>query len=391
MKHAKILVPAAILMASVWILAGCQSETAVKKTAPSLPSQPYTYLTSAYNAAAGSGGDNSQGRGGGPITLNNNYLNDHGATLGRVLFYDARLSVNNSVSCGSCHKQQLAFADDKALSEGFGGMKTGRNTPAIINEMNRATFFWDGRTNSLETQTLMPVKNHIEMGFEKTDVLTQKLAAVSFYPALFQNAFGTTEVTTERISMALSQFIRSIASARANVSASSQAAIDGEKLFFSKYNCGACHTGSNLGGSPLFQPYYPIGSNSRISNVSNIGLDENYTDQGVQALTGDKTQNGFFVIPSLRNVALTAPYMHDGRFASLSEVIDHYSQGVKAHPNLDPQLLQENFDAKKIKVQTGTPVRMNISKDDKSKLIAFLIAQTDASILTDPKFSNPFK
>jgi len=129
---------------------------------------------------------------------------------------------------------------------------------------------------------------------------------------------------------------------------------------------------------------------SVLPNTSNIGLDLVYTDQGTEAITGVKSQNGYFVIPSLRNVALTAPYMHDGRFATLSQVIDHYSTGILPHPDLDPFLYQSNFAVGFVSTTIGTPVKMNISAQEKQQLIAFLNALTDQSIITDPKFSNPY-
>jgi cytochrome c peroxidase len=381
------------LMIAVLIFAGCQKQPALKALTPNLPGQPYEYKTVAYNQVM-QNGDNSFG----------DSLNNDGATLGRLLFYDPRLSVNNAVACATCHKQQFAFADNTSLSTGFQGQMTLRNTPAIINASNKSVFFWDGRVSSLEAQTLMPVKNHIEMGLERTDVLVKKLAQVSYYPQYFQNAFGTPDISTDRISKALAQFVRSIASAQSpsDMRALSGDAVVGENLFFGKYQCGTCHTGSNFGGAPLFAPYNGGGGPGgvftdttshtfQIPNTSNIGLDVTYTDKGEQGLTGRPNQNGYFVIPSLRNVALTAPYMHDGRFKTLDEVIDHYSNGIQAHPNLDPILLQQNFAQRFVTVTTGTPVSMNISDNERRQLKAFLNSLTDNTITNDPKFSSPFK
>jgi cytochrome c peroxidase len=391
MKKITLTALFAILM-GLLIFTGCQKMNAPK---PLVPNQTtYTYHTTAYQTAIQNGGDNT------PFT---NQLTDAGANLGRLLFYDPRLSVNNTIACASCHKQQFAFADNIPQSHGVNGNMTIRNTPAIINEMNKSVFFWDGRVNSLETQTGMPIQNHLEMGLEQIEVLPQKLATATYYASYFQNAFGSPQITPARISQALAQFVRAIASTQ---SPSDQRqltgdALAGENLFFGKYQCAHCHTGTNMGGAPLPQ-FGPYGGGTTDSggqqstvltvqpNTSNIGLDVVYTDQGTEAITGVKSQNGYFVIPSLRNVALTAPYMHDGRFATLSQVIDHYSDSIQPHPDLDPFLYQSNFAQGMVTKASGTPVKMNISAQEKQQLIAFLTALSDQTIASDPKFSNPY-
>jgi cytochrome c peroxidase len=234
------------LMVVVLFFTACQKQVAFKTLTPNLPAQTYSYKTLSYNRVL-QNGDNSFG----------DSLSDDGATLGRLLFYDPRLSVNNAISCASCHKQQYAFADNQALSTGFQGQMTIRNTPAIINAANKSVFFWDGRVSSLEAQTLMPVRNHIEMGLEKTDVLVKKLSQVSYYPQYFQNAYGTPEITTDHISKALAQFVRSIASAQSAMDAftMSDDAWAGQNLFFGKFQCSTCHKGNNFGGASIFNPY----------------------------------------------------------------------------------------------------------------------------------------
>lgn len=386
----KTLTITTLLAAAMLLLVtSCQKTPALKALTPHLPDQPYKYGDTYYQQVANRGGDNTGG-----LTMD-----DKIATLGRVLFYDPRLSVNNATSCASCHKQQYAFADNAALSTGYQGGKTLRNTPGIINAVNKSVFFWDGRVGTLELQTLMPVGNHIEMGLEKTGLLPGKLAAISYYPEYFQMAFGSPEITNERISAALACFVRSIASANSAMDQGGMSAdaMQGRLLFVSKFHCATCHKGNNLGGATLSSPYLSTDSvlipsqTAQVPNTSNIGLDVSYTDQGEQALTGRSNQNGYFVIPSLRNIALTAPYMHDGRFKTLDEVIDHYSTGIQAHPNLDPILLQSNFDQGFVSATTGAPVKMNISATEKRQLIAFLNALTDESMTTDVRFSDPFK
>jgi cytochrome c peroxidase len=386
----KITITVSSVLAFSLLIVSCHKDATLKTLNPSMTQ--YSYNTQAYQQVVQFAGDNS------PV---NNRLTDAGAALGRVLFYDPRLSINNTVACASCHKQQFAFADNLPQSNGVNNNKTIRNTPAIINAANKSVFFWDGRVNSLEVQTGLPIQNHLEMGLEKTEVLAQKLAPISYYQTLFTNAFGNPEITPAKISMALAQFVRAIASRQSamDMGTLSADATAGQQLFFGKYQCGHCHTGDNLGGAPLFQPYgggvfIDSGSGTTpltvLPNTSNIGLDVNYTDQGTEAITGVKTQNGYFVIPSLRNVALTAPYMHDGRFKTLEEVIDHYSNGIQPHPDLDPFLYQSNFAQRFVTAASGIPVRMNISAQEKQQLVAFLKALTDNTILTDQRFANPF-
>lgn len=308
---------------------------------------------------------------------------DEKATLGRVLFYDTRLSLNNSVSCGSCHKQAYGFSDNVALSRGFENKLTGRNSMGITNLQNGAfafanggelggTLFWDGRENNIKSLVTKPISNHIEMGIADVSVLPGKLAALPYYQPLFEKAFGTGEVTVDRISEALYFFLISIRadnsrfeSYQRGVGQLTAQEMSGFYLFNITYNCNNCH---HIGGF-----YSGL-------DFMNIGLDYNGKDKGKGAVTGKAADMGTFKVPDLHNVALTAPYMHDGRFNTLEEVLEHYSHGIKNDGTLDSRL----------KVN-GEPMRMNISAQDKQAIIAFLNTLTDYSTLTDPKFSNPFK
>ncbi len=312
------------------------------------------------------------------------------ATLGRVLFYDSHLSVNNAIACASCHKQANAFADDATFSLGFEGKLTRRNSKGIHNIAGADSFFsvefinepgqplfWDGRERVLFNLADRPITNHVEMGITDPDVLPVKLAALSFYPELFKKAYGDASITSNRISECLSIFMMSIRSSSSRYELSLRGALTlnsqeqmGENLFMGKYNCDNCHhvRGSNIG------MYSTI-------DLKDIGLDQTYGDLGAGAVSGQATDNGKFRTPSLINVALTAPYMHDGRFKTLDEVIDHYSHGIQNSPNLDTTF----------KSTDGTAVQMNIPDEDKAALIAFLNSLTDYTTVTDPKFSNPFK
>lgn len=303
-------------------------------------------------------------------------ITDHGATLGRVLFYDTKLSLNNSVACGSCHIQSKAFSDGKTLSPGFKGRMTTRNSMSIGNNILSENLFWDSRSPSILDLTLQPVKNHIEMGMENMDILTAKLTATDYYPDLFEKAFGDAQITEQRISNAMAQFLCSMTTNKAKYDEGMEEGFSnytpmelmGKDLFLSnETQCASCHSGSNFAAQEFFGPY------QRTLGTANIGLDLNYKDEG--------KGRGHFRIPSLRNIALTAPYMHDGRFETLEEVIDHYDSGIQAHPDLDDRF----------KDRRGNPVRLNLNAVEKTALIAFLHTLTDEEYIEDPRFSNPFK
>ena len=303
-------------------------------------------------------------------------ITNHGATLGRVLFYDQSLSLNNSVSCASCHNQRFAFADGKDVSEGFEGRKTTRNSMSIVNPGLKNNLFWDSRAHSVRAMSLEPVQNHIEMGMEDMDVLTQKLKQIDYYPELFNKAYGSTEISEEKISDAMSQFLVSMLSFDTKFDKGlengfiefSQLEKIGKEIFFSsETQCSGCHTGVNLGAADAFGGAY-----QQSQGTANIGLDLNPTDQG--------RGNGKFKIPSLRNVGISAPYMHDGRFNSLEQVVEHYNSGIQNHPSLDSKFIEGN-----------SVKRLNLTDTEKAGLVAFLHTLTDHSFTVDPKYSNPFK
>jgi cytochrome c peroxidase len=305
-----------------------------------------------------------------------NPVTDHGATLGRALFYDTRLSANNTVSCGSCHVQKNAFVDPNRSSKGFGGKRTDRHAMSLVNlrYSMRGRFFWDERAGNLEETVLLPIQSKTEMGQDLTRLMGV-LAKDEHYPDLFQKAFGDGKITPERTAKALAQFLRSMVSYRSKYDegrAQAGSARDdfenftvqenrGKALFIS--NCAICHL---PGQDAHFATIAP----------ANNGLDADHknADCGVGDITLNGRDVGRFKSPSLRNVERTAPYMHDGRFNTLEKVIDHYSKEVKAHPNLDPRVR-----------------RLNFTDSEKAALVAFLKTLTDQKFLTDPKFSDPFQ
>jgi len=313
-----------------------------------------------------------------------NPVTDAGATLGRVLFYDTLLSHNETVSCASCHRPELGFSDDNILSEGFDGGETGRHSMGLTNARytGNGRYFWDERAATLEEQVLMPIQDEVEMGLT-LDELVERVANAAYYPALFTDAFGDDEVTEERIAFALAQFVRSLVSFGAkydegraqvgsvydefpNFTASENRGRDlfFEPLLFGGFDCSACHHGEAFVG--------PVATSN--------GLDAMSTDDlGVAEYTEFDDDIGRFRVPSLRNIAVRPPYMHDGRFADLDEVIDHYSTGVEGHPALTVYRLED-----------GSGLRLDMSDDQKADLKAFLLTLTDEQMLTDEKFQDPF-
>jgi cytochrome c peroxidase len=293
------------------------------------------------------------------------------ANLGRHLFYDTKLSVNNSISCGSCHKQGSGFSDNLKVSTGFNGEKTTRNTPSIFNLNQSSHLFWDGRDLGLNSMVLRPILNHVEMGMGDLATLSTRVQNQPYYTDLFNRAYGSTEVTADRIAEALSAFIQNIGDQMTiTPGVFTQEENTGTELFFVKYNCNGCH---NIGMANGYQ----LGGNG---GFVNIGLDNNNPDPGRGAVTQRRTDYGTFKIPNLTNIALTAPYMHDGRFNTLEEVIDHYSHGIKDNPNLDARLRDSQ----------GAPVKMNIPEADKKALVAFLNRLTRNEFIRDRRFSDPF-
>jgi cytochrome c peroxidase len=299
------------------------------------------------------------------------------ATLGRVLFYDSHLSANNAVSCASCHKQAFGFADNTAFSFGFENGATKRNTPGITQMKPFGPFFWDGREQDLKNLIMLPVTNHVEMGIEDASVLPGKLAALPYYHNLFGKAFGDSSITVDRISEAVSLFLQAIGTGSQSrfemFSSGAQSALNSQEaygmtLFDNTYNCRSCHGGgpSGYSGNDEFR---------------DIGLDSRPQDGGQGAITGNASDIGKFKVPNLRNVALTAPYMHDGRFTTLEQVVAHYSDSIKSSANLAPELRDQYGNAKSF----------NISDSDKAAIVAFLKTLTDYKTTTDDKFSSPFK
>lgn len=307
-----------------------------------------------------------------------NPVTDHGATLGRVLFYDTRLSVNNTIACGSCHLQSRAFVDAQRFSKGFEGQLGDRNAMSLVNLRYylRGRFFWDERARTLEDQVLMPIQSQRELGQDLKRLL-EILAQDNRYPELFRQAFGDSAITRERLAKGLAQFLRALVSYQSKYD-------EGRTLVRSVRDDFPNFTPEENRGKTLFllncaTCHLPQGQDAHffMTRPLNNGLDADAktSDGGVGDITLDESQFGLFKSPSLRNVEFTAPYMHDGRFATLEAVIDHYSKDIKRHPNLDNRLRR----------------RQNFDDAQKAALVAFLKTLSDPKFISDPKFSDPFQ
>lgn len=321
-----------------------------------------------------------------------NPLTEEGVELGRRLFYDKRLSLDNTVSCGSCHQQSLAFTDGMAVSTGINGQKTRRSSMSLVNLLWSSHFFWDGRAETLEEQALQPIENPIEMN-QSLAATIAKLQGASEYPDLFTRAFGSQDITTDRMGKALAQFMRALVSSGSrydefllgNTDALTEQEKLGMELFFTHPepsislrggNCGDCHV--NILTSGVFGSF---------DGFKNNGLDNDVDlDEGLAAVTGRSFDKGKFKIPSLRNIALTAPYMHDGRFATLEEVLDHYNEHAKRSETVDPLILEASNEP----VVPGGDIKLHLTEDEKQAILAFLHTLTDNNFINNEKFSDPF-
>ena len=304
-----------------------------------------------------------------------NPITNHGATLGRVLFYDTALSANGTTSCSSCHQQQHAFADPNRVSRGFDGRFTDRHSMNLtgLRYYPRARFFWDERSGNLEETVLLPVRSPIEMGADPAR-LPQTLAALPYYPELFRRSFGEPTITEARIARALAQFLRSLVSYRSRFDEGMARARSDEddfenftrqenrgKALFGRH-CATCHSEAEEAPFVLLLP-------------SNNGteLDPRSADGGFADITLNALDAGRFKSPTLRNVEVAGPYMHNGSLATLEDVVDHYSQNFNRHPNLDVRMRP-----------------LNLTASEKAALVAFLKTLTDRVFLTEPRFSDPF-
>ncbi len=310
-----------------------------------------------------------------------NALTPEKVQLGRMLFYDTRLSRTNTQSCASCHVQANAFSDTNRFSVGITGAVGKRQSMAIFNTAwHTGGFFWDGRSDLLRHQSLLPIEDPTEMDDEIDNVIS-KLNSDSRYADQFFKAYGSSEITSEKMGLAMEQFMNSIVSKNApfdqflaGTREQSPSEARGMQLFFREFNpffpdssgadCTHCHGGLTM-ENDLFM---------------NNGLEDDagVKDIGREEVTGNPMDRAKFKVPSLRNIELTAPYMHDGRFKTLEEVVNHYNTGVKQSATLDPAIMP-------------TVGGLNLTQQDVDDLVAFLKTLTDEELITNPAYSDPFQ
>lgn len=315
-----------------------------------------------------------------------NPLTVDGVALGRFLFYDPILSADSTVACASCHRHNKAFSNNLKTGIGIYGQQTARNVPSLVNVgFNPGRLMWDGRTTSLEVVALHTIVDPIEMAFTLEGVV-ERLKNHPDYPARFRKAFGisdTDEITAEHIGKATAQFLRTLVSYRSKYDYAnwdrgaetifySDSELRGKVLFTTEPTgnpfdphpgCSHCHNNTAL-----------VTTNEFLNNGLNPALDpEDFPDPGLGGVTGNVIDYGRFKAPTLRNVALTAPYMHDGRFQTLEQVLNHYSTGGHYSYNMDANILA-----------------FTLSEQDKQDLIAFMMSMTDTLFLQENAYGNPF-
>lgn len=314
-------------------------------------------------------------------TPGNDPVNDAVATLGRVLFYDTALSVNDTTSCASCHQQTIGFDDDERLSTGFNGGQTGAHAMRLGNlrYYEAEEMFWDRRADALEDQALQPILDAAEMGWSDNGgipALITKMEGLEYYPALFEFVYGDDAITEARMEQALAHFQRAMISSDSRWD-QAYATIFGPGVpnralnqalpgFSASENRGRelFMTGVNNGGAGCSTCHLP----------PTFALNQNSRSNGLDA--GETT---IFKSPSLKSVGLSQFFMHDGRFTTLRQVVDHYADGIQPGPALDNRLQQG-----------GQPRRLNLTNADRESLVDFMLTLTDNSLASDPRFGDPF-
>lgn len=327
----------------------------------------------------------------------------HKAVLGRVLFYDKNLSRDRSTSCASCHKPERAFSDNVAQSRGIEGQRTLRNTPPLANVAHfnahyasingkKPQLMWDERAQDVSTQSRMTFANPHEMGMTMKEVV-ERVREAPYYAWLWKQAYGSKEVQEEQVLECLQHFVGSIGAYNTRLD-KALAAVNGKidstniiNIYYVQQDTVTLDgsltkfesMGLRLFTTHCSKCHSAIRTTQEVFAACN-GLDMTYKDNGIGSLTNKNTDMGVFKSPSLRNIALTAPYMHDGRFNTLEEVVEFYSTGVKKHPNLHKEMRRKNGDT-----------RLNLTAMEKRALVDFLNMLTDETPGNDKRFSDPFK
>lgn len=306
-----------------------------------------------------------------------NPMTQEGIALGKRLFFDPILSLDSTISCSSCHKKENSFSDPSVRSSGVGGTLGKRHSIALVNlAWQKDRFFWDGRAASLQEQAKMPIEDPLEMHFTLAEAV-QRLQSHPVYIDLFWKAFGTKTVSAALVTKALEQFEKSLISYNSRFDkylrgegTLSDAELRGLQIFTTeKGDCFHCHSTS---APEVFISPDRTFANNGLDTVASVN---DFVDFGLGKFTGNPSDNGRFKIPTLRNLAFTAPYMHDGRFATLDEVIDFYSEGPKGSPTLEP-IMREKANKR---VETTGFWGLNLSAEQKADLKALLLSFTDSS------------
>lgn len=364
-RHIRILPNIFWITTFVFVLAGCDREEEVPEITQD--TSPYALTYPAHVS---------------PPTLPlDNPLTNAKVELGRMLFHEDQLSGDGTMNCASCHNQSTGFSDTARFSIGIRGLPGHRQAMAVTNmAWNSNRFFWDGRAELLRHQSLLPIEDELEMDETLEDVVS-KLEADQAYQDQFKRAFGDASITPQRISLAMEQFMLSIVSYGskydqylAGQTSLTESEMRGLDLFFTEYNpffpefsgadCAHCHSGINF-------------ENDDFMN-NGLDIDADMEDDGFMVVTQNPEDRGKFKVTSLRNIELTPPYMHDGRFNTLEEVVQHYNEGIQISTSLDPALAAT--------AETG----LMLEEQDVADLVAFLKTLTDPGLAENAEYKSPF-
>lgn len=313
-----------------------------------------------------------------------NPMTEEGVLLGRMLFYERKLSLDYSISCGTCHAPDASFSDPQPFSQGVGGTIGTRNAMALINLGWQTSYFWDGRAQTLEDQILEPVPNPVEMHLQWKDAVTRLKSDVT-YRNQFYKAFGVIDFDSTHVAKALAQFLRTMISGDSKYDVMYKfannipltAAEVAVKNTVTAEEWAGYGSFQDLNGADCFHCHN--GVLVQVQKFANNGLDAVFTDLGRGAITHNANDNGKFKVPTLRNIVLSAPYMHDGRFVDLDAVIEHYSTGVQHSATIDPLM------------EFASVGGVHLDEEERNQLKAFLLTLTDYKFVTNPDFKplNP--
>lgn len=347
-----------------FVLVSCQEDSASTGPKDEFETTPYTIVMPSNMPA--------------PILPSDNPLTNEGIALGKALFFEKMMSKDGTVSCGSCHNQSNAFTDtDKQFSEGIEGKVGDRNSMPIFNMFYHTKgFFWDGRAKLLRDQSLGPIENPLEMG-ETLENVVNKLQSQSKYRELFYKAFGDSTVTSLNMSLAMEQFMLTFVSGNSKFdkvergeASFSESELRGKILFNTEFE-----NGSGTKGADCFHCHGTADFSNHEFMNNGLDSESEFTDLGRAKFTTRPTDNAKFKTPSLRNIAVSGPYMHDGRFGTLEEVIEHYNSGIKDSPTLDVNI-------------HGIKDGINLTNEEKQDLIAFLNTLTDEVYLNNNEYKE---